>query len=439
MKTLRSALFLSLVTASPLLLCRANGQQKPQAAAVGPSERARQLLQEEEALKARLARWKAALAQVCKTENAAILFDIPLDLNPPNTRYGKQFGGYAMLALADSTGREWRQLSGVQTFSAARPHANVKQVTEALNWINTLPENEFKRLLVGSTAISDLDPDVGKLIRQMGAWEPDMGFALLDHGQDAQIRVQVSPRIRFTDPKTGSERTLPIPVHYPRGKRDGSIQKAITSPLDPAPKGKLDFGTGSILKLGELAFQAGVTFKVKYAVDARIADNRYFVSGSYDEPSFTKALEAAATVPPVVIDRGTKPDRKSDLALLRSRILGTGGSKLDFTSLRDRLGLTNSSQYDLLNQQFGASEQMDASAFLNGTTMSASDLDKGMPGLTAFLQSMGVPQNAVLTLDTDIILSIQADGQHLMSNGSYTVDGQTYPAWEANETDDVLE
>jgi len=412
-------------------------QLKPNTTQIAPpTDRPHQLLEQEALLNKRIAQWQRALSLIAKHENAAMFMDVPLTDVPPNVSYDKPAGANAMTALANATRRIWKQESGVQTFARENPHRGTAQVNAALAWFTTLPESEFRRILDGSMFLSETDPDTSDLLKQLGGWEPDMNFVLVDKSDSTQVRLALSPKLRFTDPMTGVTREIQVPyrpernLHVPAPAKHPTAQKN----LDPPCTGALDFGDGVIITLADLTKRAGTVFKVRYSVDARISDNRYFLSGSFDIKSFTLALDRVSTVPAVTIYKDGRADRRSDIALLKSRIKEAGAGMIDVTRLRDQLRLNSSAAIEVVNQQFGVSEQLNAADFIQGSTMRASDLSQGRPGLSAFLLGQGVSPSTMVTLDADFMLAIQSDGTHLMSGGTSSIDGETVTSSSPNET-----
>jgi len=203
--------------------------------------------------------------------------------------------------------------------------------------------------------------------------------------------------------------------------------------LDKPAGGALKFGDGEILTLLELVKRASDAFHVPYSADARIGDNRYFLSGSYNKEDFEKAMAAVTTVPPVGI-KDIRPDRTGDLALLRSRLLGLDPAALDVTALRDSLRIGSSDQKAQLDQKFGATEELSAADFLNGKSVSAAQLCQGKPGLSFFLQQQGIAPGAMLTLYSDLALDFEAPGMHIVSHGYNLVDGEKRPMWSPNQS-----
>jgi len=63
----------------------------------------------------------------------------------------------------------------------------------------------------------------------------------------------------------------------------------------------------------------------------------------------------------------------------------------------------------------------------------AADLCNGKPGLSHFMQRIGVSPNTVLSLDANFGLGFQTSGIHIVSHGSASVDGQSAPLYGPNE------
>lgn len=392
------------------------------------------------ALKAKIRIWGWTLTQIAKREGATMFVDVPLDLDPPNITYDKPYGVAAMMALANSSDRVWKETASVQTFTRSAVRKSTAQVTAALEWLGVLPDDEFGRLLGGEVALSDLDPQTRDIMLGLAGWEPDMSFTLLGKLDSTQVQLRMCPKVRFTDPKTGAPKDLRISSYPKRNAlkpRNAGIDLTY-GPLDKPTSGALKFGTGEILTLLEVVRRAGDVFHITYEVDSRVGENRYFLSGSYNKEVFEEVLSKVSTVPQVRVKQ-LKPDRAGNLALVRSRILGREHGTLDVTRLRDPLQFRGSDEIEQFNQKYGSSEELSANDFLGGKSMLASDLCMGMPGLSLFLQQQGIAPNTMLNLDVDFALDFQAPGNHIVSHGYGVVDGEKVPMWAPNQSAIMLQ
>jgi hypothetical protein len=407
--------------------------QPAPASAAQDSER--QLIEKDREIKRKVRAWRWTLSQISKREKATMFFDVPLDRTPPNIAYDRPFGARTMTAIADSADRRWKQINGIQTFARSQTRKSQEEVTEALKWLATLPDDQFNRLYAGKSTLADLDPQTQDLMRGLAGWEPDMSFALLGKSDATQVRLIVGPKFSYTDPKTGAAKQMTIPMGLKPAdpKPNPGVGRAPEAqPLDKPTDGPLKFNEGEILQLSEIAARAADAFHVAYAVDARIAENRYFISGSYTKTDFEAVLEKVTTVPPVRV-RPPHPDHASELALLRSRILGTDHGTVDVSILRGGIRFKGSEDLGAFNQKYGATEELSATDFLQQKSMMASDLCQGKPGLALFFERIGVAPNTMLSLDANFGLGFQTSGIHVASRGSATIDGQPAPLYGPNE------
>jgi hypothetical protein len=391
--------------------------EPPTPEALGRLAHGEELLKGETDAKQRIARWEKSLSELSKRENATIFMALDTSGDPPNMKCEKPYGEAAMKALSMATRTQWKQMYGVQTFSLM-PLSKIRERTAAaLDWIATLPDPAFRRLCSGKTKLSEIDSDGQDLMLELAAFEPDVAFALLDHADSIIMQVQICPKVRYAGPIAGAIKEVSIggySLHdYPVPHPDGIAPTV----LERSPRGPLKFGDGIVLTLRELAERARSTFGLIYEYDWRIADSRYFLCGSFDKFSFEKALDVVTNVPRVLPRRPGSPDMSADLALLRARMRQTGPPKIDVSQLRMMIRVSSSADIDLINQQFGPTEQIDAASFLDGAVISAGSLCRNMPGLSTYMDSQGITPDMMLTLDADFGLMIGMDGVHAYSRG----------------------
>jgi hypothetical protein len=370
--------------------------------------------------------WQICLSALTKRENAALLFDVDPDAIPPTLRIDKPFGVETMKAMGRSCRRVWKQVGGVQTFSRVDVPRGADQVAAAFSWIESLGDDQFKQLASSSMQLSDLDDQARDLIGDLAGWDPDVSLALVGQSSATQVRLVVRPMLIVTDPQTGAKNELEIPSRPGRTSQKAHLADT-PQPLATPATGPLKFGQGVVLDLTTLMERAGKVFGVQYAVDGRILHNAYFISGSYDRESFEQAIGRVTTVPAVRVRAGRHRNFGSDAAELRRRIAGLAPDTIDVTELRRSIPMSGSADIDRINQQFGSQEELESSDFLQGKTETAGQLAEGKPGLTAFLQSRGVPLTSTVTLEAQFTLAILGDGMHQSSLASAQIDGTSVP------------
>lgn len=393
--------------------------------------------------------WQEVLSGVAQKENAALFFDVTPNQSPPFMKYSGPRGAAAMRMLAMATGRTWRQLNGVQTFSRnGRSFATdyYPALERVIAWVRSLNPTDREALLNGTLHMSQIEPETrDNLIRIVGLQDPAMYFVLLDEGDNASIRLHIVPSLQYVHPKLGklhSTTLFPDPV-FSQAKDvpvAGNVPEPAAEPLGQPAAGPLDFGKGSILDLRRILQMAGDAFGVTYRFDGRVAENLYFVSGRLTRPAFEDALRQVTTVEPAQPKtpqqgepRNIRPS--ADAPLLRTVLNGglqgqfpNGIVDLNWTrerlvlqslqALHAKTGVAGSADVDRefkrLTAQFGPTESMSIQDFLDGKQYTVAQLGQGRPGLRAELVNRGLQPDTMTTLRVGLILEIQNTGRQAM-------------------------
>ena len=374
--------------------------------------------------KQRLRLWQDYLSQIVAKKKATLFFDVPADVQPPTIVVAKSSGTAAMKTLALGTRHTWQQINGVQTFARTNGDFTQAGINKAFAWVHGLQGDKKAALLSGKMGISQLSPDDRNLVlRLVSTTDKETALALSDAGNNVGLGITFNPSLEYTDPKTGEKKEITlrtnnfakvdVPSTAPTDAPD-----TLSSKLDAAPEGELNFGKGAVKTLKEITTQAHDTFGVFYVVDDRVAENDYFVSGNYSQKDFEEILKRVTTVPPVV----ALPPKAAAAKMLSEYQDAFAGTSVDVTGFRGDIA-RGTDDLNAMRSQYGDKETIPANDFLQGRTVSVSDLAANRPGLAAHLATLGVPPGARVTLHASLLLAIKAEGWHPIE-GTFTVGGQ---------------
>lgn len=363
--------------------------------------------------------WERTLSAIAASEHTSLFFFVPVNTFAPRVSISAPHGKETMRALASTYYLDWRQVGGVQVFRWLNMTEVLRASTRSI--FTTLVNQDadtLSKLMTSGLNLYELDEATADAVRGQVSACPGLGLALLDNSDVARVALDITPRFTFTDLRTGQSRTAELsPRQRPDGlfnmnelNRKGASVKRNLVPLAEQEPSRLDFGPGKVRTLADIIARAAAAFGVDYELDPRIAANTYFVCGRMSKGSFEGALEFATAVP-AVRPQAPRLDLTGDIAALKQRVKASAPHTIDVTYLRAQItNAPSSAGLETLAAQYGPTEQLDTSQFLDGATTTGAALFQNSPGLAAYLQQQGITANTQLTLSFGTTLALGTPG-----------------------------
>ncbi|MCH8979909.1 MAG: hypothetical protein IH945_11810 [Armatimonadetes bacterium] len=300
-----------------------------------------------------------------------------------------------MSAVAMEGGYDWRQIDGVQVF-IQKPIFSWTGGLPASKGIHSLANSMTPSMRYSLVNEGVLFDELSEYQRDLLSpiWKGQRGLArqILMRSGETRIKISFNPSIVYQDDR-GYEFNLALntDVDGDSYAPEPNLDQAASNGLELHSPGQLDFGRGKTMTALDIVIEATREFGVRYSIDSRIANAKFFVSGSMDQVVWEKVL-------PIMTD--TKPGKRSF-----SESEATGGVVGAITAL-------------LLELAQNPDERLDM--HMNGGRMTAAKLQSMNPSLAARFKQLGISPTSLLDLTYGINLEIQAPGYRLvkMPDGS---------------------
>lgn len=219
---------------------------------------------------------------------------------------GKQTQAYAYDGSGDAltlekyavqVHRTYAWVPGVHVFRYPKSNEVRSSVDAIKSAIALLPSGELDKAFSSGLSLSDLPDSLRKQLIVAVATMPSTANELEGLGPRGMLKLSFGAVASYKTPdgKTHNESLYSGGTRFPpsvleAAKKKGSIAMTKNDPNLASDSGPLDYGEGELATLAEIATRAQTQFGRSYAVDPRLADERFFVRGSLSKGGFEAAF-----------------------------------------------------------------------------------------------------------------------------------------------------
>lgn len=234
-----------------------------------------------------LSAWSDLLTDYAKTEQACLVVDIDATRRPGRYVIDGPSGEIGLDRLGVALGRSWVNVDGAYVFRRRAETGDLisksarRHTLDLLRPMGVLDLDAMRR---GTFALTSLSGEQQRSVRHVVSSLGDgVGDSMVAQYHD-RIRMRLVLETTLTAQGRTSQGTavLELPIEGQTTQGTDPVRTVESYPPLIAPtEGGLDFGTGTIMTLRDIALRARATLDVSMEYDGRLGNSLYFVSGRF--------------------------------------------------------------------------------------------------------------------------------------------------------------